>query len=268
MYVCIYIYLILHIQLYKYNSKIVLQFSFVLFPPCHVSCSPSALRVINIVLFLVLFLFIFKWNWSTARAFDSDWRWNERTAAIGRPSAPPSLLLSPLRYLLPLVCLDIRKLYILRLGTDNKLSHYFPIPLPIRLMWKWSMNIVFNYLISYFTILVFNCFSTLVYLPVTFSPRTRCTWVPTQCLCKSPSIVIRNTFWKYIYIYLAIWELTCTHVNVYMWYIVYADVCILNKQIKLQLQVGFGLGQFTMVLHANFCHSVCLCVCVTWNLVF
>lgn len=30
---CMYIYLILHIHLYKYNSKIVLQFSFVLFPP-------------------------------------------------------------------------------------------------------------------------------------------------------------------------------------------------------------------------------------------
>lgn len=45
---------------------------------------------------------------------------------------------------------------------------------------------------------------------------------------------------------------------------VYADGCILNKQIKLQLQVGFfGLGQFTMVLHANFCHCVCLCVCVS-----
>lgn len=201
-------YILYYIFIYKNTIvKSFCSFPLFFFPPCHVSCSPSALRVINIVLFLVLFLFIFKWNWSTARAFDSDWRWNERTAAIGRPSAP-SFSLAVWSFCLPCaiyfhLCLDIRKLYILRLGTDIKLSHYFPIPLPIRLMWKWSMNIVFNYLISYFTILVFNCFSTLVYLPVTFSPCTRCTWLATQCLCKSPSIVIRNTFWKYIYIYIS-----------------------------------------------------------------
>lgn len=128
--------------------------------------------------------------------------------------------------------------------------------MPIRLMWKWSMNIVSHFLISYFTILIFNCFSTLVYLSATFSPCTQCTWLPTQCLCKSPSIVIRNTFWKYIYIWLY------ENVHVHTWYIyicwcVY--VCILNKQIKLQLQVAFGLGQFTMVLHANFCQCVCVC---------
>lgn len=104
---CMYV----HISyIFIYINTIVKSFcSFPLFffPLCHVSCSPSALRVINIVLFLFLFLFIFKWNWSTARAFDSDWRWNERTAAIGRPSAPSFacclVILSPLRYLLPLV---------------------------------------------------------------------------------------------------------------------------------------------------------------------
>lgn len=110
-----------------------------------------------------------------------------------------------------------------------------------------------HFLNSHFTILIFNCFSTLVYLSITFSPCTRCMWLPTQCLCKSPSIVIRNTFWKYMYIYLAIWEGIYVHIYTY--------VCILNKQIKLQLLVGFGLGQFTMVLHANFCQCVCVRVC-------
>lgn len=175
--------------------------------------------------FVFIFIFIYIQMELKHSACLRLWLTMKRAHCSNRPSLCPLFLscclviLSPLRYLLPLVSLDIRKLYILRLGTDIKLSHYFPISLPIRLMWKWSMNIVFNYLISYFTILVFNCFSTLVYLPVTFSPRTRCTWLATQCLCKSPSIVIRNTFGKYIYIYLAIWERTYTHVNVYMWYI-------------------------------------------------
>lgn len=88
-------YILYYIFIYKNTIvKSFCSFPLFFFPPCHVSCSPSALRVINIVLFLVLFLFIFKWNWSTARAFDSDWRWNERTAAIGRPSAPLSLAVS------------------------------------------------------------------------------------------------------------------------------------------------------------------------------
>lgn len=209
---CMYIYLILHIHLYKYNSKIVLQFFFVLFPPLPCLLFPNC-SWSDKYCFVFIFIFIYIQMELKHSACLRLWLTMKRAHCSNRPSLSPLFrLLSPLRYLLPLVCFDIRKLYILRLGTDIKLSHYFPIPLPIRLMWKWSMNIVFNYLISYFTILVFNCFSTLVYLPVTFSPRTRCTWLPTQCLCKSPSIVIRNTFLEiYIYIYIWLYENVLIH---------------------------------------------------------
>lgn len=143
-----------------------MQFSFVLFSPLlprlFFSICASSDKYCFVFFVLFLFLFVFKWNWSTARAFDSDWRWNERTAPIVCTSPIP-LFVAVWSFCLPCaiyfhlcVCRYTKfQLYILGLGTDFKLSHYFPIPLPIRLMLKWSMNIVSHFPIFSFPILQF-----------------------------------------------------------------------------------------------------------------
>lgn len=118
-----------------------MQFSFVLFPLCcHVSSSPSALRVINIVLFFLFYFYFYLYSNGTEAQRVPSTLIDDETSALHQSSVPPPspyLLLSGHSVSLALststcVCVDIQNFNSTYLGLEQTLSFHITSPFRCR----------------------------------------------------------------------------------------------------------------------------------------